>query len=297
MMMCKKIIVTILVLFLLTACGGSKEGDTNTANQNNSSPAVTDNSKKEEKTPKFEEITVIDNDYMTMKFTGLNPNGTWGYTLKANIENKSDVNLLIGMNNTSVDGVMCDPFWATSVAAGKKMNCDISWSKSQLESSGLSGINNLQFVLHVSNDDTWDNLFEEKCSLTIDAGCAAPKEVSYSGFNEIDVVDNDSLKFRVIGIDENGVMGYTLHVLIENGTNDYVTVGWDNVSVNGYMCDPFWATSVSPNCKSYTDISWAKTQLEENGISDIENVEFDLRMSSDATWTTLFEGNYTIDIK
>ena len=108
----EKLIIIFFVLIIFTACSGSKEEGTSSDNQETPSANVVENSKKEEDNkPEFEELTVVDNDYMTMKFTDLDVNGSWGYTLKVNIENKSDNDLLIGMNNASIDGVMCDPFW------------------------------------------------------------------------------------------------------------------------------------------------------------------------------------------
>ena len=294
----EKLIIIFFVLIIFTACSGSKEEGTSSDNQETPSANVVENSKKEEDNkPEFEELTVVDNDYMTMKFTDLDVNGSWGYTLKVNIENKSDNDLLIGMNNASIDGVMCDPFWATSVAVGKKMNGDISWPKTLLEKNGLSGINNLAFTLNVSDNNTWDSIFEEECSLTIDSSVPAPNEVTYPNFNEQVIVDNDQLIFKLINIDPQGDMGYTLRVYIENKTNSLVLISWDEVSVNGYMCDPFWATTVSPNCRAYADISWGKSQFDENGITDVSEIEFNLRMSSYSSMDTLHSDTYTIEVQ
>ncbi len=60
----------------------------------------------------------------------------------------------------------------------------------------------------------------------------------------------------------------------------------DDVSVNGYMMDPFWGTEVVADSVAFSDISWFDESLEENGIdkNDITEIEFTLRASDSDDW-------------
>ena len=58
-----------------------------------------------------------------------------------------------------------------------------------------------------------------------------------------------------------------------------------DASVNGMMCDPFWATEVMAGKKAYANVSWFKETLEENGIDTIETIEFNLRVYDAEDWT------------
>ncbi len=292
----KKLLIVLLITLLLSGCGGSKDNNDSSAGNSEQSNNTVDNKTDEKKEEaSFEEVTVVDNDYLTFKFTDLDTKNIWGYTLKAFIENKTDKDVTVSVDNVSVDGYMCDPFWATNVAAGKKTNSDISWTN--LESSGLSGINNLEFTLRVTDDSSWDTILEENYSVTIDKNAKAPQGVNFSGFNEITVEDNDTLLFKVINVNPDGDWGYTLNVYIENRTDANVYVSWDDVSVNGYMCDPFWSVAVAAGKKAYTTISWFDTTFEENGITEVEDVEFTLRVSSIESWNTYLEGKYTLNLQ
>lgn len=50
----------------------------------------------------------------------------WGYTLKAQLENKStEKTYMFSVESASINGVQCDPMFASEVAAGKKANEEI----------------------------------------------------------------------------------------------------------------------------------------------------------------------------
>jgi hypothetical protein len=53
---------------------------------------------------------------------------------------------------------------------------------------------------------------------------------------------------------------------------------WDEVSVNGFMIDPFWATTVAAGCRSFDAISFSDSKLEESHIEKPEEIEFKLRV-------------------
>ena len=56
---------------------------------------------------------------------------------------------------------------------------------------------------------------------------------------------------------------------------------WDDVSVNGFMCDPFWASSLPAGTAKYAEISFSSSKFEELGIKDVEEIEFVLEMYDD----------------
>lgn len=60
--------------------------------------------------------------------------GLRGYTLKAQLENKStEKTYMFSVESASINGVQCDPMFASEVAAGKKANEEINFSTDTLE--------------------------------------------------------------------------------------------------------------------------------------------------------------------
>ncbi|MBR6473275.1 MAG: hypothetical protein IKS99_06105, partial [Firmicutes bacterium] len=144
------ILLIIAVVFMFSACGGSDESSASQSTDQNTEQAeeATDSgeaaseseaaSEPEEEAPEFEEITVVDNDECTIKITGLDPDGFWGYTLDTYLENKSeDKTYMFSVISASVNGVESDPFFATEVAAGKKKNDSISFLDDSLKNNGV----------------------------------------------------------------------------------------------------------------------------------------------------------------
>ena len=58
----------------------------------------------------------------------------------------------------------------------------------------------------------------------------------------------------------------------------------DEASVNGFMLDPFYAKSVLAGKCAFSSMSWYNTTLDENGITDIEEIEFKLRAYDADNW-------------
>ena len=64
----------------------------------------------------------------------------------------------------------------------------------------------------------------------------------------------------------------------------YEVITIDDVSVNDFMCDPYWAETVAPGKKTYSDISWSESSLAGNGINYIENVEGRIKAYDSDDW-------------
>lgn len=112
----------------------------------------------------FEEIVLVDNEDLTFKITAVENDDLWGYTLKVFLENKTDKELMFTLDNTSINGFMCDPFWAETVAAGKKSNTTISWFESEFEANGIETVEQIDFTLRVYDNGDWmaDDILNEE---------------------------------------------------------------------------------------------------------------------------------------
>ena len=111
--------------------------------------------------------TLINNNDCTVKITGVDPNGFYGYTLDVYLENKTNTTLMFAVDDVSVNGYMCDPYFAETVAAGKKSNTEISWFESDFEDSGITTVNTIEFTLKVYDDDNWDAAYLVEQTFTL----------------------------------------------------------------------------------------------------------------------------------
>lgn len=156
-----------LLALSMSACGNSSAPETtvpSTQDTAETTTATTTEAATEETiAPAFEEIILADNEALTFKITGIEEDAIWGYSLKVYIENKTDKALMFTVNDVSVNGFMCDPFWAESVAPKKKSNSSISWLDSAFEENGITQVEDITFTLRVydSNDFLAEDVLNE----------------------------------------------------------------------------------------------------------------------------------------
>jgi hypothetical protein len=147
----------------LAACGSAE--DHTTDNENPSKPAGSSSSTQESTKPSgtSKEQVLVEDDNITVKFTGTQEDSLWGYTVKVYLENNTEKDLMFSVDDVSVNGYMCDPFWASTVAAGKKANEKITFSEAAFAENGIEAVEEISFTLHVydSNDLMAESLLKK----------------------------------------------------------------------------------------------------------------------------------------
>lgn len=145
------------LILMLPGCRGNAGSETST-------PSTETNATEATSRPSFQGLVLVDNETATVKVTTIDESNFWGYTLKVFLENKTDKELMFTVDSVSVNGFMCDPFWATTVAPGMKANEEISFSESDFAANGIEAVEEIQFTLRVydSEDFLAEDLIHEK---------------------------------------------------------------------------------------------------------------------------------------
>lgn len=241
---------------------------------------------------------IIDNDSCRVTITKYDPDGDWGFTVKLSCENKTeDQTLMFSANEAVVNGYAIDPFFGTTVAPGKIANESLEFDNTSLDEAGIASVDEILLSFVVYDDDDWmaDHIADETIALypsglTADDIIIPERTVSES---EQVVVDNDDVTFVILGVEEDSFWGYALKVFVENKTADEIMISWDDVSVNGFMVDPYWATSVPANAREYGEISFSDSDFEENGIESVDEIEYTLSVNNYDTWDELMNEVFT----
>ena len=176
-------IYALLLCFLLTlslaACKAASQDDTIVTTAPNNTPSTTtvpNTTPSTTTAPQssiledsdFQALTLVDNEDVCFRITAIENDAIWGYTLKVYIENKTDKELMFSVDDVSVNGFMCDPFWAETVSPGKKSNSTISWFESDFEENEISEVEEITFTLNVydSNDYNADDILQQEFIIT-----------------------------------------------------------------------------------------------------------------------------------
>lgn len=251
----------------------------------------------------FPATVVVDNDSIYFEIKSIEWDSIWGYTLKCICENKTDKELMFSARDGYVNGWQCDPVWASTVAAGKKSNESLSFSKDTLDECGIEEITNITFTLHVYDSNDWMADPVEENEYTIyPLGEEADKEYKREAKDTDEVlVDNDNVTITIANKSIDKIWGYKLDVYLENKTDKNLMYSIHDASVNGFMCDPFFATSLKAGKKAMVSITWGESSLAEQGLTPetVEELEIPFKVYNDDDWMAdpILEEAYTVKAK
>lgn len=296
------ILFSTALLFSLAACSGENAGN-EVQDSDLTSPttvvAETAAPTEEKAQASFEETILVDNDICTFKITAIQEDSIWGYTLKAYLENKTDLELMFSLGNVSVNGFMCDPLWASSVSAGMKANEEISFSSDSFKVNGIDAVTDITFTLSVYDNNDWtsDHLVTETFTIYPLGEEAVQLYSRTAAEGETVLFDNENYTMIVTGYDPDNIWGYTVNVFLENKTDDNLMFSISDASVNGFMCDPFWAHTVAAGKRSNTTISWMASDFEANSITEVESLTLPIRVYDADDWSSasLVEDTFTLN--
>lgn len=247
----------------------------------------------------FEEVIAVDNEYCTIKITEIDLDNMWGYTLKTYLENKSDDKVFMySVDSAAINGVDTDPYFATEVAAGKKSNEEITFMSDELEKEGITDYTDIElnFRVYDSNDWTAEDVVQISVHVYPYGEENAVRYTREQQDSDVILVDNEYTKVVVTGYEWDEIWGYNVMLYIENKSDTSIMVSADNVSVNGFMLDPFYADSVSAGNCAFSSMSWYEEDLEANGITEIEEIEFVLKVYDDSNWAASDFFNQTVTL-
>ena len=234
----------------------------------------------------FEETVVVDNESCTIKITDIDPDAMFGFELSIYLENKTEsTKLMFAVDTASTNGVTNDPFFATTVEAGKKANESISFSDSDLADL-IGDFTDIELSFRVYDSDNWmaDPVAEPSVRIYPYGEDKAVTYTREAQSSDTVIFENDKVSAIVIGYEEDSIWGYVANVYLVNNTDTTVMFTADDVSVNGFMCDPYFATTVNAGTCAFAQISWSTDSFEENKIENVEEIEMSMRAYDSEDW-------------
>ena len=213
----------------------------------------------------------------------------WGPEMKLLVENDTDQNITAQIRYTAVNGLMVAGSFYCDVQAGKKANETFYITTESLTMSDIETIEDITFVFEVYDTDSWDTIImTDPLSFSV-ADTSYEQQIDDTGET---VVDNGDYKVIVQELDTvDTYYGADLYVYIENNTDKMISISTDAVSVNGFMIYPYFYCDILPGMKAFTPITFFETDLTDNDITDIAEIELIFYFYDEETWETLYESD------
>ncbi len=232
------------------------------------------------------EAEIYNAEGIRVMVTGLNDD-LFGTSISITTENNSDKNVVVTTHRLSVNGYMMPVSGLYSdVAAGKKANDILTLVSSELEQSGIDTIRNVEFYLHISQEDSYETMAKsELISLKTSAFGTAEQMPEDSG--EL-VYDSSDVRVICKGLKQDALWDGTVVFYIENNSTQPITVYAENVSVNGYMVDVSLWADLRANTKIVDGMYLMDLDsLSLNDIHGVKNLEFSLRIVNGDDWNEI----------
>ena len=232
---------------------------------------------KEQEIFNSDDVVITAKEYVT--------DSIWGDGIKVLIENKSDKNVMVGCDALIVNNYMITDLFGSEVAAGMNANETIYLSSNELKAAGIDTVGKVELYLHVFDSDSYDRIATSDC-ITIET--SEVNNVEYKMNDDGYELYNDN-GIRIVGktVDENSFWGTAILLYIENTTDKNVTVTVDNMSINGFMVNPIFYNTIYSNKMAVDDITILSSDLEENGITEIDTVSLSFHISNADTYDTI----------
>lgn len=211
-----------------------------------------------------------------------------GDEIKLLIENNSDKDYTIGCDALIVNDYMVTDLFIAEVAAGKSCNETMDLYSHELEAAGIDSVGKVEMYLS-AHDEGYNYLFQNVHS-----------EIQTSAYENMDTTPNDvgmelynANGIRIVGktVDENSFWGTAILLYAENNSGMNVGISVDDMSINGFMMNPFYSTTVYNGKKSIDAITIFSSDLEENGIETIEEVELKFHIYHADTYETIADSD------
>ena len=283
---------SILLSLALAACtittntGSDKTPGNNTAATNPADAAVSTK-------VSIQEQVIYDAGGIRITAVSLEQDSFWGPAVKVLVENNSDKNITVQARNCSINGLMVEPMFSCDVAAGKKANDSITFMSSDLETANITVIKDIEFFLHIFDADSWDAIADSPViTLTTSADPSYEQVFNTKGFV---AYEDGGIKIIVQKLNSaDSFWGSDVYIYAENNTSSNITIQSRDVSVNGFMVDPIFSCDIAAGKKAYDTITFFESDLEENGIQDITELELKFHIFSSDSWDTIHDTNAII---
>lgn len=288
------IILAIILAMSLVACGSPSDEEikepSNVVTGNNTEEGQQEEQveEPEETEATISETVLVDEASIKITAKSLEVDEVFGPEIKLLIENNSGKDLTFQCRNASVNGYMVETMMSVDVVNGKKANDSLTFMQSDFEACGIEAIADMEIAFHIFDMADWETYLDTD-AIQIRTSIADTFEYTYDDNGEL-AYEGNGIKIVIKGLaEDDSIFGPSIVTYIENTGDKDVTVQTRDVSVNGFMVEAVFSCDVVAGKRAVDTITFMESDLEENGITTIENVELSFHVFDFDDWETIVD--------
>lgn len=282
----KKTLITFVAIMLaavLSGCtllaagliAGSDETTTSDMSSESQSTSIS-NSAVVEADAKIEEAILYNDDEYTI--TAVSIGKDWSDTvIKLLVENRTDRNIALKGNNFVVNGITIPGWMYIEVAAQKKANGQLRLYENAMETAGISQVATLvTFDSQILDSDDFFG-YSKDIPMAISTSLAGSYEQPINDSGDVIWESNGITVISQVVNDSRFL--HRVQLFIKNGTDTNISLTADNISVNGFTISGLLLENVAAGSVAFGNLLVTESELENNGIKEIEEVTFRIKIT------------------
>ncbi len=249
-------------------------------------PIVTTNTPTAEPTASvtIKEQVLVNQDGIKVTAKRFVSDPIWGDGIEVLIENNSDIDISVSLDQMIINDYMVGNLFAKKVAAGKKVTDTIDILESYLDKANITNIGKIEFYFNAFDANYDDYIFKDVYSEIHTSDYSKLVEESITGTT---VYDANGIKVIPLSYDENASMGPTVYLYCENASDKNILIYVEDLSANDCMINGINSVKVYGKKKAILEISVYPSQMEEQGIDKVKELEFKFNIFDTTTYETI----------
>ena len=243
----------------------------------------------------IEEVTVLDQDGIKVTLNELNPNGDLGVEIAVTVSNDTENAVTIMGENVSINGLMISASFLSTLDAGESKNDTWYYVGNELEKAGIDTIRSMEMKVRAVDSESYAEVAASDI-VTVDTSASDGTEQAFNAEGR-EIFNKEGFRIVAQDIDtENSLWGADVYFFIENNFGKDVSVLGDDITVNDVSLGSLLGSSVAKDKKAIAVLSLSDSDLESNGIEDIEKITMSLDVVDTETYEYLADSEtVTID--
>lgn len=211
----------------------------------------------------------------------------YSLNMKLLIDNATDAEIYIDLIKIVVNGYsMQEAYVYGSVDPQAKLNTEISFDLDELQRCGIEEIVDVELAFEITDYETWDTIAVSD-DIMINTGSNFYQTYDKSG---VTLVNEKGVKiiYKSYVTDDEYYGPYVI-LYVENNGNQTFNLSCDDVKVNGFMMSAWFYGKVHPGTCAIMTLDFYQSDLDDNGIIEVEDVQLTFAASYPDAWDYFLE--------
>lgn len=212
-------------------------------------------------------VTALDNQNCLIRVLGVDPEAEAGYTVNAELTNRTKKVVRFGLRHAAVNGVQTDPPFSVEIPAGETAEAAIVLKDDVLEYYGVTEFTDIELNFLASDAEDLTAELDNDIPIHI---YPAGKVEPYVRDEKSDrlIFENSSVKAVLISYYQDRKTGFAANVHLTNKTDLPLNFTLDDATLNSLPCDPNFFVTVAPGKQLFTTFYWSPACMIESGVDD-----------------------------